>query len=62
MVIKDNTGQPVTNIHSDDTSLTITPETPLVVSAKFPAPPDNIKRISVYLPGVRPFEDLVLSQ
>ena len=62
MVIKDNTGQPVTNIHLDDTSLTITPETPLVVSAKFPAPPDNIKRISVYLPGVRPFEDLVFSQ
>ncbi len=62
MVIKDNTGQPVTNIHSDDTSLTITPDAPLVVSAKFPAPPDNIKRISVYLPGVRPFENLVFSQ
>ncbi|HIA50207.1 MAG TPA: hypothetical protein EYN90_06455, partial [Acidobacteria bacterium] len=39
MVIKDNTGQPVTNIHSDNTSLTITPDAPLVVSAKFPAPP-----------------------
>ncbi len=62
MVIKDNTGQPVTNIHSDNTSLIITPDAPLVVSAKFPAPPDNIKRISVYLPGVRPFEDLVFSQ
>ena len=62
MVIKDNTGQPVTNIHSDDTSLTITPDAPLVVSAKFPAPPDNIKRISVYLPGVRPFKDVVFSQ
>ena len=62
MVIKDNTGQPVTNIHSDDTSLTITPDAPLVVSAKFPAPPDNVKRISVYLPGVRPFKDVVFSQ
>ena len=62
MVIKDNTGQPVTNIHSDDRSLTISPDAPLVVSAKFPAPPDNVKRISVYLLGVRPFEDVVFSQ
>jgi len=62
MVIEDNAGQPVTNIHSDDTSLTISPGAPLVVSAKFPAPPDNVKRISVYLPGVRPFKDVVFSQ
>jgi hypothetical protein len=42
--------------------ITLTPKQVVPVWAKFQAPPAGVGKVTVYLPGAPPFEDVVVSQ
>lgn len=43
------------------TPLKISPNSSINVWAKFPAPPSDVSKISVYIPGVAPMEDITIT-
>ena len=44
------------------TPLTISPGSSINVWAKFPAPPADVKTVSVYIPGIVPIEDVEITE
>ena len=63
LVLEDDAGRPVAAEHAyDDAGVVVRADAPLAAWAKFPAPPDDVERIAVHLPGVHPFEDVAVGQ
>jgi hypothetical protein len=63
LVLKDEKGNPVAGKHEmKKGGINLAPGQTLNTWAKFPAPPTNVGKISIYLPGVPPFEDIPISK
>ncbi len=68
LVLEDDAGRPVATEHAHDTNDTndagvvVRADAPLTAWAKFPAPPDDVEQIAIHLPGVDPFEAVVIGQ
>lgn len=59
LIVKDSEGNPLgTNLHY----FVLAPGESKSAWAKFPAPPPDVERITVYLPGAPPFEDVTIVQ
>lgn len=60
LVLKDAEGKPIAARHASNISV---PAGQLLNTwAKFPAPPADVTKISIYIPHVAPFEDIPISQ
>jgi len=63
LLVKDESGNPIAAKHeTKQWHISLAPGQTLTTWAKFPAPPANVEKVSVYLPGVVPFEDIVISK
>lgn len=63
LVLKDEKGNPIAAKHEAKMKgIGLAPGQSLTTWAKFPAPPANVEKISVYLPGVQPFEDIPIGK
>ncbi len=62
LVIKDSSGNPLAAAHGGSGSIKIGPGETLTTWAKYPAPPESVQKVSVYIPGVAPFEDVPISK
>ena len=49
-------------VSTSETPLSIEPGSSINLWAKFPAPPLDVKKVSVYIPGVYPMEDIPISE
>ena len=49
-------------VSTSETPLSIEPGSSINLWAKFPAPPLDVKKVSVYIPGVSPMEDIPISE
>lgn len=58
LVITDAEKIPLTSKHGDWQGVTLVPGQTLSAWAKFPAPPADVEKITVTIPGVAPFEDV----
>lgn len=58
LVITDAEKYPLASKHGDWQGVTLTPGQTLSAWAKFPAPPAEVEKVSVTIPGVAPFEDV----
>lgn len=58
MVITDAENIPLASKHGDWQGYTLAPGQALSVWARFPAPPADVDKVTVTLPGVPPFEDV----
>lgn len=59
LIVKDSEGNPLgTNLHY----FVLAPGESKSAWAKFPAPPADVEKIAVYLPGAPPFEDVTIDQ
>jgi hypothetical protein len=58
LLITDSENLPLASKHGDWQGVTLAPGQTLSAWAKFPAPPADIDRLSITLPGVSPFEDV----
>jgi len=58
LVITDAEKYPLTSKHGDWQGVSLAPGQVLSAWAKFPAPPADVEKVSVTLPGVAPFEDV----
>lgn len=56
LVVEDGAGRPVAAEHAHDAGVVVKASAPLVAWAKFPAPPEDVERIAVHIPGVEVFE------
>ena len=61
MVLKDSEGKPIAASHGSG-SIKLDGGKTLSTWAKYPAPPDNVQKITLYLPGVAPFEDVPIAK
>lgn len=62
LVIKDSSGKPLAAEHGTSGSVKLGPGQSITTWAKFPAPPESVQKVSVYIPGVAPFEDVPISR
>lgn len=63
LVVKDAQGFPLAaKVEPTSYSLMLAANQTLTTWAKFPAPPENVLKISVYVPRVPPFEDVPISK
>jgi len=60
-VVKDTRGDPVAGKHGPGKVVVLGPGKTLGTWAKFIAVPPEVKKISVFIPGVQPFEDVDIS-
>lgn len=58
LVITDDQKYPLASKHGDWQGVTLQPGQALSAWAKFPAPPAEVDKLTVTLPGVAPFEDV----
>jgi hypothetical protein len=58
LVITDEKRLPLASKHGDWQGVTLKPGQTLSAWAKFPAPPSDVEKVTVTLPGVAPFEDV----
>lgn len=49
-------------VSTSETPLSIEPGSKINLWAKFPAPPLDVKKVSIYIPGVAPMEDIPISE
>ena len=49
-------------VSSSETPLSIEPGSSINLWAKFPAPPLEVRKVSIYIPGVAPMEDIPISE
>jgi len=62
-VLKDNRGNLVAGKHGGPGKVVVlAPGKTLGTWAKFAAPPADARKISVFIPGVQPFEDVPVSE
>lgn len=62
-VLKDQNGQPVAANHQQfGVGITLAAKQAVNTWAKFPAPPPEVEKITVYLPGAPPFEDVAITK
>jgi hypothetical protein len=63
LLLRDESGNPIAAKHeTKQWNISLAPGQTLTTWAKFPAPPANVEKVSVYLSGVAPFEDIVISK
>ena len=60
-VLKDTRGEPVGSAHAGRKVVTLKPKQTLNQWAKFRTPPKDTTKISVYIPGVQPFEEVSIT-
>jgi len=59
LVLKDEKGNPIAARHElKQLVITLAPGQTISTWAKFPAPPAQVEKISIYIPSVPPFEDI----
>jgi hypothetical protein len=61
MVLKDAEGKPIAASHGSG-AIKLAGGKTLNTWAKYPAPPENVQKITLYLPGVAPFEDVPIAK
>lgn len=61
LVLKDSTGKPIAASHGAG-AIKLEGGKAINTWAKYPAPPAGVDKLSVYLPGVAPFEDVPLTK
>ena len=61
LILKDSQGKPIAAKHGSG-AIKLGPGKSMNTWAKYPAPPANVDKVSVYIPGVAPFEDVALSK
>jgi hypothetical protein len=61
MVLKDAEGKPIAASHGSG-SIKLAAGKTLNTWAKYPAPPENVQKITLFLPGVAPFEDVPIAK
>jgi hypothetical protein len=61
-VVKDSSGDPVAARHAPGKVVILGPKKTLNTWAKFIAVPAGTKKISVFIPGTQPFEDVPISE
>jgi hypothetical protein len=61
LVLKDSSGKPIAAAHGSG-AIKLEGGKTISTWAKYPAPPAGVDKVSVYLPGVAPFEDVPLSK
>tara|TARA_B100001939_G_scaffold203828_1_gene175247 strand:- start:1548 stop:2099 length:552 start_codon:yes stop_codon:yes gene_type:complete len=49
-------------VSTSETPLSIEPGSSINLWAKFPAPPLDVRKVSIYIPGVAPIEDIPISE
>ena len=62
LVIKDSSGQPLAGSHGGSGSIKIGAGQTITTWAKFPAPPESVQKVTIYIPGMAPFEDIPISR
>jgi hypothetical protein len=63
LVLKDEKGNPIATRHElKQLVITLAPGQTISTWAKFPAPPAQVEKISIYIPSVSPFEDIPISK
>ena len=63
LVLKDEKGNPVAARHElKQLVITLAPGQTISTWAKFPAPPAQVEKISIYIPSVPPFEDIPITK
>ena len=61
--LKDQDGNPVAANHQQfGTGITLAARQVVNTWAKFPAPPPDVEKVTVYLPGAPPFEDVAVTK
>ena len=61
--LKDQDGNPVAANHQQfGTGITLAAKQVVNTWAKFPAPPSDVEKVTVYLPGAPPFEDVAVAK
>jgi len=61
-VAKDERGDPVAGKHAPGKVVVLGPKKTISTWAKFISVPPEVKKISVFIPGVDPFEDVAISE
>lgn len=61
MVLTDSKNYPIAGKHEGG-DITIEAGKTLTTWAKYPAPPESVEKVSLFLPGVSPFEDVPISR
>ena len=61
LLLKGADGMPIAAAHGSG-SITLGGGQTLNTWAKYPAPPEDVQKVSLYLPGVAPFEDVPISK
>jgi hypothetical protein len=63
LILKDSTGKPIAAAHGGSYHpITLEGGKSINTWAKYPAPPAGVEKVSVYIQGVAPFEDVPLSK
>lgn len=64
LLLMDSEGKPIAAKHAGSAggSINIEPGQSITTWAKYPAPPAGVKKISLYITGAPPFEDVLISQ
>jgi hypothetical protein len=63
LLLTDAGGVPISAKHGGaQESIVVGPGASLSTWAKYPAPPENVKKVTLYINGVAPFEDIPISQ
>src|SRR5438270_7658535 len=62
LVVKDSSGQPLAGSHGGSGSIKIGAGQTITTWAKYPAPPESVQKVTLYIPGVAPFEDIPISR
>ena len=62
LVVRDENDLPVTSRHDGPDGVHLPPGQTVDAWAKFAAPPDDVERISVYIPNLLPFEDIPIGR
>ncbi|HYV04493.1 MAG TPA: hypothetical protein VFB82_07910 [Blastocatellia bacterium] len=61
--LMDDQGKPIAAKHDQFVfALNMSPKQTVTTWAKFPAPPAEVEKVNVYLPGAPPFEDIALGK
>jgi hypothetical protein len=61
-VVKDQRGEPVAGKHGPRKVVVLGPKQTMNTWAKFIAVPPEVKKISVFIPGTQPFEDVAIEE
>jgi len=61
-VLRDTRGDPVAASHGGRKVVVLAPHKTLNTWAKFKVPPPTTTKVSVYIPGAQPFEEVAIQQ